>query len=152
MTRDALNRALALHRQGDLAGAAAAYRALLDETPGDAALWEYYAVARASQEDGGSEAVRSFRKALLLVPSGASPLFNLGALHVRSSQDPPALAAFRRATAAAPGQAESWMQRANTAIRLGRNAEAMAAHRHATRLAPLDAHKWEQQDMTTRNG
>jgi len=150
MRREALDRAFALHRQGDLAGAVAAYRALLEEAPGDAALLEFFAVARASQEDGAIEAAGAFRKALLLAPANASVLFNLAALHVRSNQDPPALAGFRRVTAAAPANVEGWMQRANTAIRLGHNAEAMAAHRHATRLAPFDPKKWEQRATLLR--
>ncbi|WP_193183456.1 tetratricopeptide repeat protein [Nisaea sediminum] len=150
MRRSELDRALALHRQGDLAGAAAAYRALIEETPDDAALWEYLAVASASRQDGATEAIQSFRKALILAPASASALFNLAAFHVRCTQDPLALIGFRRATAASAANAEVWMQRANTAIRLGRNAEALAAHRQATRLAPLDPHKWEQRATLLR--
>ncbi|WP_420403656.1 tetratricopeptide repeat protein [Nisaea sp.] len=150
MRREALDRALVLHRQGDLAGAADAYRALLKETPGDAALWEYLAVARASLEEGVAETAGFFRRALLLEPANVSALFNLAALHVRNTQDPLALAGFRRATVTAPENAEGWMQRANTAIRLGRNAEAFSAHRHATRLAPLDPLKWEQRATLLR--
>ncbi|UUX51436.1 hypothetical protein NUH88_07000 [Nisaea acidiphila] len=145
-----LDQAFALHRRGDHAAAAAAYRVLLGPEPENAALWEYLGIASAELKHRDRDTLLALGRSLILAPSGASALFNYAAYFVRTSSDPLALKWFRRTTAAAPGKAEHWMQRANTAIRLGRNSEAMAAHSRATRLDPHDPHKWEQRATLLR--
>ncbi len=92
--------ALARHKAGDHAGAAALLRALVQAAPQSAAAWLDLGSALAGQDDAG--AADAFAKALACDPGSAAAAVGLGEAKRRRGHADAAAAAYRRALAIDP--------------------------------------------------
>lgn len=143
MSATLLQAAFASHRAGNLEAAIGYYRACLASDAGQSAVYDYLGVACTGLPEHGPEAVRAFRRSLLLEPGRGSVLSNLATLYVHATDDPRAFLWFRRASKTEPLRADNWARQASCAIRLGQNAEALTCLKQACRRAPADSTHWE---------
>tara|TARA_E500000305_G_C4027679_1_gene242807 strand:+ start:4247 stop:5977 length:1731 start_codon:yes stop_codon:yes gene_type:complete len=143
MSATLLQAAFASHRAGNLEAAIGYYRDCLAADAGQSAVYDYLGVACTGLPEHGPEAVRAFRRSLLLEPGRGSVLSNLATLYVHASDDPRALLWFRRASKTEPLRADYWARQASCAIRLGQNAEALICLKQACMRAPTDSTHWE---------
>lgn len=143
MSATLLQAAFASHRAGNLEAAIGYYRDCLASDAGQSAVYDYLGVACTGLPEHGPEAVRAFRRSLLLEPGRGSVLSNLATLYVHATDDPRALLWFRRASKAEPLRADYWARQASCAIRLGQNAEALTCLKQACMRAPTDSTHWE---------
>ncbi len=130
-----LQHAVALHRQGRLAEAAAAYRQGLEEAPDDAAAWSnlssvYYGLGRfADAAAAGTEAVQR-------APDFANARLNLGNAQAALGWLDAAEASYRAALAIDPGQARAPLALAMLLAQQRRHDEAVGFYRAALALDP----------------
>ncbi len=150
MSATLLQAALASHRAGNLEAAIGYYRDCLAADAGQSAVYDYLGVACTGLPEHGPEAVRAFRRSLLLEPGRGSVLSNLATLYVHASDDPRALLWFRRASKTEPLRADYWARQASCAIRLGQNAEALVCLKQACMHAPTDSTHWEHRSTLLR--
>jgi tetratricopeptide (TPR) repeat protein len=132
-----LSDAVALHQQGRLPEAQAAYRALLAQDPDNPdALFLLGVVAL--QTDRPAEAVPMIQAAISRAPGRPQYHFNHGSALGQTGRPDEAIAAYDRALALQPDYPEAARDKAAALIALGRLAEAQAALDHALRLRPDD--------------
>ena len=136
-----LDAGLALHRAGNLAGAAAVYRQMLERWPAHPDA--LYLLGLVVQKDGQhEEAIRRFSAATKANPKLARAHlqrgFSLNALE-RSEE---AASAFKAAIAGESNLAEAHHQLGNTLRKLKRLPEALTMLREATRLSAADVVFW----------
>jgi protein O-GlcNAc transferase len=82
---------------------------------------------------------REMRRTLALAPHSGEAQNNLGAVHMRAGDLPPAMARFRRALALAPRLIDAWRNLSGASSWFGHVGPALAAARTALSLAPADA-------------
>jgi predicted O-linked N-acetylglucosamine transferase (SPINDLY family) len=141
LTADFLQEALALHRRGALAEAAARYAEVLRADPANADAY-YYLGMISCQHGRFTEGAELARKSLVNDPRHARANVLLGrALHALAQHDE-ALASFERAIALAPDLAQGHANRADVLADLGRAAEAIDSYDRALALAPDSAEDW----------
>ena len=104
--RDIMQNALALHRDGQIDQAIAAYGSVLAREPRHSDALQYMGVAK-MQVGQTEEAVDLLRRAVLVYPKNSQAQYNLGLAMRETGRDAKALAAFRRAVAAAPKNFEA---------------------------------------------
>jgi tetratricopeptide (TPR) repeat protein len=127
--------ALALHRQGRRAEAAALYRQVLITAPHEAEALHLLGVV-ALQEHRFAEAERLLAQALTIAPDHAEALNNRGtALRALGRLDE-ALASYDKALAARPSSVAVLNNRGNVLARLGRLDEARADFDRALEIEP----------------
>jgi len=125
----------ALKANGDLAGAAAAYKKALALKPdyGDV----HYNLGNAFMELGqAAEAVSSYKNALAVMPGSAEVYYNLGNGFMEQEQLDEAVAAYTKAIALKPDYADAHYNLANILARQVRLDEAAAGYRNAIALKP----------------
>lgn len=133
-----LDAALKRHRGGDLAGAMAAYRAILLEAPGDAEALHLLGVATMQGGDP-SAAAELIERAILAAPAVAKYHVNLGeARRILGAADA-AIDCYRRAIAIDPANAAARNNLGAVLLRQGQVAAAREALEDAARVAPNDA-------------
>lgn len=132
---EALAAAVARHRAGDLDGAEAAYRAILDTEPGHAGSLHLLGVLD-HQQGRHEEAVARIGRAIELAPGRAAPLNNLGAALKALGRLDEALEAFAGAVRLDPGYADAHANLAATLQALGRDDEALPHFEGALGLDP----------------
>lgn len=133
----------ALHGQGRLDDAVAAYRAAIEADPAFAAA--HVSLGNVLVDAGRPvEAVEACRAGIGLDPGPASAHYALGNALMRCGRWEEATTAYRAAADRAPGSAESHFSLGYALMVLGRSAEALVAHRAALVLAPLLDVAWEQ--------
>jgi len=118
-------RALALHRQGDLAAAAPLYRAVLARHPRHFGALQLLGLLHAMRQEPAS-ALPLLRRAIAVDDRHGFVHSNLGNALVELGQAAQALASFDRAIALDPGLVEARVGRGNALQALGRNAEALS--------------------------
>ena len=140
-TTDLLQEALALHRQGAVAEAAARYADVLRAEPGNADA-HYYLGMMSCQHGRFAEGAKLARQALASDPRHARAHVLLGrALSALGGNDE-ALASFARAIALAPDLAPAHGHLADLLSDLGRNGEAVDSYDRALALAPENTENW----------
>ena len=135
-----LRDAVACHRAGRFAAAAAGYRAALADHPGDAGLFK--ALGTALQESGAfQEAAEAFEQALAAAPGDAAALsLRAGAL-LGLGRSTEAVAELRLALALAPDSVGARRGLARALLAAGDEA-ALDAYETLLRLAPQEAASW----------
>ncbi|MBM3556227.1 MAG: tetratricopeptide repeat protein [Alphaproteobacteria bacterium] len=131
----ALAAAVLLHRAGQLAEAAEAYRLVLAESPDNiAALINLGAVCAGLGRD--DEAVEALEHAMRIAPDDQDAMVNLANLELRRGRIDPALALYYRALAFAPDFPALRYNLAVALGRAGRREDALAQFAEAVRLRP----------------
>jgi predicted TPR repeat methyltransferase len=128
-------RALGLHRQGELDAAAALYREVLAQAPAHADALQLLG-AIAGQQGRLDEAIELLRRAVALTPGNAFAHNNLGTALSLAHSDEAALASFERSLALMPDNVQALSNRGRLLRRLKRPLEALASLERALALAP----------------
>jgi predicted O-linked N-acetylglucosamine transferase (SPINDLY family) len=140
-TADLLQEALALHRRGALAEAAARYADVLRADPANADAHCYLGMI-ACQHGRFAEGAARARQALAHDPQNATAQVLLGRALAALGQHEEALASFDRAIEIKPDLARAHGHRADLLAGLGRNAEAIASYDRALALVPDAVEDW----------
>ena len=140
-TSDLLREALALHRRGAVAEAAARYSALLRADPHNVDA-HYYLGLIACQQGRFAEGGDRARQALSGDPGHAPAHVLLGRAAAALGRPAEALASFDRALELAPDLAQAHGCRADILSELGRFGEAVEAYDRALAAAPDRAEDW----------
>src|SRR5262245_27431148 len=130
-----LERAIACHRQGQLAQAEALYRQILQAQPGHFDARHMLGVIR-YQQGRSAEALELVEAALKLNPGSARALSNQGLILYALRRYPEALASFDKALAIEPASVDALNNRGNTLQRLKRNEEALTCFDQVLALVP----------------
>ena len=138
---DLLQEALALHRSGAVAEAAARYAEVLRADPANADA-HYYLGMMSCQDGRFAEGAQFGRKSLASNPRHAGAHVLLGRALNALGQREEALASFDDAIALAPDLAQAHACRADALSDLGRNAEAIDSYDRALALAPDAVEDW----------
>ena len=140
-TAELIEQALALHRRGAIAEAAARYTEALGTEPGNAEA--NYGLALISCQHGRfEEGAERARRALAADPRHARALVILGRALSALGQHVDALAQFERAIALDPGLAQAHANRADILSEVGRTAAAIESYDHAVALTPDSFPDW----------
>lgn len=123
------------HQTGDLAGAEALYRQLLQADPKHADALHVLGLVL-SQTGRPDEALVLIRQAMALRPEQPTYVNNLGEVLRQQGQFGEAEACFRQALALAPQFPEAHFNLGNALKSQGRYEEALAAYQQAVRLRP----------------
>lgn len=130
-----LQKAFALHRKGDLAGAERLYLALLQAAPDQFDALHLLGVLHA-QTGRLERAAELLAAAVRARPDEAAARFNLGSTLRRLRRTAEALACFDEAIARDAGYADAHFGRANALGELGRPADALAGYDRVIALKP----------------
>ena len=136
-------------RQGDWAGATAAYQHAVTCAPTDVETWLRLGCAWARGLQDGEKAVGAFEHALALDPSDARAWYHLGAtlLDQRNADD--AIPPLERAVALDPKDANSWFTLGLAWKSCGRHsAQTTAAWERGASLDPALARAWDRLGLT----
>ena len=134
--RGMMQNALALHRDGRLDQAIAAYDAVLAREPLHSDALQYMGVAK-MQTGETEEAVDLLRRAVAVHPKNSQAQYNLGLAMREIGRDAKALAAFRRAVAASPENFEAHNAHAGMLLETFNELEAAEGHlRNALKINP----------------
>jgi predicted O-linked N-acetylglucosamine transferase (SPINDLY family) len=140
-TTDVLQQALALHRRGAVAEAAARYAEVLRADPGNAAAHCYLGMI-ACQHGRFAEGAERARQSLACDPANARAHVLLGRALAALGQPAAALSSFDRAIALEPNAARVHGHRADLLAELSRNGEAIESYDRALALAPDAVADW----------
>jgi protein O-GlcNAc transferase len=133
--QELLGRAMALHRQGDLAQAGALYRQVLEQKP-DQFEARHLSGVLCSQEGRHEEACEHLRAAIAIKPDAAGAFANLGlVLHLMKRYEE-ALVSLEKAISLQPGHAEAHNNRGNVLSDLKQHEEALASYERALAARP----------------
>jgi len=136
-----LEEAMRRHRDGDRAGAEAAYRKVLEAEPGRAAAW--HGLGLIAAETGRlPEAERSLVEAAGRAPGSAAILVDLAKVEHALGKRDEALALLQRAVSIAPGDAVPLLGLATLLPELGRAREGLIAAEQAAALVPDSPEAW----------
>jgi protein O-GlcNAc transferase len=133
--KELLDRAIACHRQGQLAQAEVLYQQILKAQPGHFDARHMLGVIR-YQQGRSAEALELVEAALKLNPGSARALSNQGLILYALRRYPEALASFDKALAIEPASVDALNNRGNTLQRLKRNEEALEAFDKVLALVP----------------
>lgn len=137
-TQDLLQRALQLHRGGDLAGAAVVYAELLQAQPGHVDALHMFGLLR-HQQGHNDEALALLGRGLARVPGHAAILSNRASVRMAAGDHAGALADAEAALRADPRQFGAWFNLGVALRAQERPADAASAFAHASALRPQDA-------------
>jgi predicted TPR repeat methyltransferase len=131
----AMQRGLALQREGQLDAADELYQQILEHAPGYADAWHFrglVAMARGQHQ----EALRLIGKAIEAAPDYADAYNNLGNVHFLMNHHQDALAAWRLAVEAKPDMAEAHFNLGRGFAATDQVDQALAAFRKGLQVAP----------------
>ena len=131
----AFQRALALHRQGQIGPAESLYREILDRAPAHFGALHYLGVIEGQKRNYGA-AASLIERALAIDPKSAPAHNNLGTYLRKLGRNEDALASFDRALAIKPDHAEALHNRGNALRQLQRHEDALASHDRALAVKP----------------
>ncbi len=127
--------AVRLHQAGDVAGAAAAYRILLNADPRNAQLLNLLGVARLQMGDA-AEAVKLLSDAVRRQPSVADFHDNLGSALRGAGNPAPAVEAHRKALGLRPDHAPYLFNLGNALAAMGAHRQAADAYQRSLTVRP----------------
>ena len=130
-----LQRALELHRRGDLPAAERAYRAILQRTPRDVAALQLLGSIKA-QQGQFNEAHRLLARAVEAEPNSVPGLSSLAGVLLALGREEEALAINDRVLRVKPDDPDALYNRGLLLARLARPAEALDAYGRALRAKP----------------
>jgi len=130
-----LQHAVALHKSGRLADAAAEYRKLLDVSPQDPRLLSGLGGV-VLQMGGIDDSIKLLVRSLEIDPDQAAAFFNLGIAHTRKKQFKRALASYDRAIAIRPNFALAYFNRGEILEKFGRPGQALACFDRTLAIRP----------------
>ena len=133
--QDKLERAKALHQQGQVREATRLYQEILKDDPSCADALHHLGVA-ALQVGQAGQAARLIRQALDLQPEEAGYWGHFGIALTQLNELDSAIAAYKKAIELNPRNAEALSNLGNTLQRQGRLDQAIAVYRLAMRVAP----------------
>jgi tetratricopeptide (TPR) repeat protein len=133
-----LTEALDLHQAGQLAEAAATYRRVLEDDPGNADAW-HFAGLLALQMDLPSLGIDQIRKAIELRPEEAAFYNSLGKVLALDGRTDEAMSALERAVAFDPNLLEAFLTLGNLHRQRGDLGQADASFCRAVAISPLSA-------------
>ncbi len=133
----ALQQALALHRQGQLRDAEKIYTRVLKAAPGNFDALHLLALVKADAKQMG-EAYRLISAALKVNPNVADAWSNFANVLHALKRDEEALQAIDKALALKPGEAGLMQQRGNALLTLGRPADALPCFEAALKAGPAN--------------
>ena len=137
MSEALIQRAVQLHQNGDLSGAAALYDAILRSTPRH--FQALYLLGFVHFQRGEFEdAERLIGNAIAVNPRAADALYNRGCALQKLQRHTEALGCFDQALALKPDYDEAWTNRGTTLMALRRHAEALSSFERALALKPRD--------------
>jgi tetratricopeptide (TPR) repeat protein len=148
--QNALREVILLHRAGDIAEAAARYRALLPDMPSDARLQFLLGTAEL-QLGHHAECVARMEQALALQPDNNEALCNLGVGLRELGRYAEALAALERAVVLKPDKAILHLNSASVLHALKRPDDALAAIDRAIELAPANPEAFNNRGAILRD-
>ena len=129
--RQMMQRATALHRDGQIDQAMAAYEAVLAREPRHADALQFLAVAK-MQSGQGDDAIGLLKQAVGIDPNNSRAHYNLGLAHRAAGKETRALASLRRAIAVEPRNFEAHNAIAGILLVVPDQFETAEAHiRHA---------------------
>lgn len=137
-----IDKALALHRAGQLDDAKRLYEQILAADPRNASVWHFLGVL---QHQGGNSdlGVASVTRALDLDPRYADAWNNLGNILRETNQYDAALQAYERAVEIAPRHADAWNNIGVMRSGRGEYAEAEKAYARAVEMDPAHIAAWQ---------
>ena len=133
--RDAMARAVALHKGGRLKEAETLYRSVLARVPSDPRVLNLLGLL-CTQDGRLDEAIELMGRALKVAPNDPNALFNYGRALQDADRNVEALAAYERALRLRAGWPEVLNNRGNVLRRLDRIEEALASYRLALQARP----------------
>ena len=128
-------RALALHRQGQIGPAESLYKEILDKAPAHFGALHYLGVIEGQKRNYGA-AVALIERALAIDPTSAPACNNLGTFLRKLGRNGDALASFDRALAIKPDHAEALHNRGNALRQLQRHEDALESYDRALAVKP----------------
>ena len=131
----AFQRALALHRQGQIGSAESLYREILEQAPDHFGALHYLGVIE-GQKRNYVAAAALIERALAIDPHSAPAHNNLGTFLRKLGRNEDALASFDRALAIKPDHAEALHNRGNALRQLQRYEDALASYERALAVKP----------------
>ncbi len=140
-TPDAIGRAIALHRAGNLAKARRTYQSILASAPNHVVALHFLGVLH-HQEGRSDQAVASIERAIRLAPGYADAHNNLGNVLKETNQPEAAARAFRRVVELVPGHADAWSNLGVMLCGQGQYDEADRAYARAIEANPAHATAW----------
>lgn len=140
MTQE-VERAMALHREGRLDQADAAYRGILEEAPDNPDALHYLGVL-AHQKGDSDRAVALIGKALEHSPDNPAAINNLGNVHKESGRMEEAERWYRKAIELDETDADAWNNLGVVLKLQGRHLEAIEAGLRSVNFRPGFAHAW----------
>lgn len=130
-----LEKGLALLQQGNLAGAEAIYRTLLQRQPDSSDALHFLGVVQA-QRQNFAEAAELMDRALALDPDNATAHSNRGNVFRMLMRNEDALACYERAFALDPESVEALLNRGAVLLDLGRHEAALASYDAVLAIRP----------------
>lgn len=131
----ALQRAITLHREGDLTNAEPAYRQVLKLDPRNADALHLLGVL-AHQLGNSPLAIERIRQSLEIEPEQMRAYFNLGRVYAESGQPDEAIACYERVVAMKPDYAEAHQSLGHLHSEAERYEQALECYRRAEQLQP----------------
>ena len=130
-----VDRALALHEAGNLDGAEAVYRSVLELHPRHPEALHLLGVVQHQRGDNAA-ALQSINAAILAEPGNALYHFNLGNVLTAMKEPEAAAAAFAQAVKLRPAYATAWCNLGKSHLELDQLADAIKELHHAFELDP----------------
>ena len=148
--RDAIDKAVALHRAGRLDEAKRLYEQILAADHANASAWHFLGVLQ-HQRGHSDEAIASLTRALELDPRYVDACNNLGNIFRETNQFDEALRAYERAVEIAPNHADAWNNLGVMRSGRGEYAEAEKSYARAIDIDPSHLAAWQNRgSLATR--
>lgn len=138
---EALESAINLHRRGELDRAEAAYRRILEASPGNADALHYLGVL-SHQKGDSTHGVELIEKALEQSPNYPDALKNLGNVHKESGRHGRAEQCYRKAIKLDADDADAWNNLCIVLKLQGHYEDAIEAGQRSVSVGPTNAIAW----------
>ena len=142
--------AVRIHQQGDLAGAEALYRQMLDTDPKLFGAYYYLGLLR-MQQNRNEDAAGFLQEALRISPDNAGARYSLGIAFMNLKRADQALAAFDAVMTTGAQDPRLFNHRGVALWNLKRPAEALASFEQALAIEPQSPESWGNRGLALRD-